>query len=64
LAERLRDVEEAVSRYRDAEDLLEQERERLYESLREAHRAGASFQLLGDIAGLSRQRVKQIIDFE
>jgi hypothetical protein len=64
LAERPRNVEEAVSRYRDAEDALDHERERLYEALREAHRAGASFVLLGEIAGLSRQRISQIVEME
>jgi hypothetical protein len=63
-ADKLKAVEDAVSAYREAEDLLEAERERLYEALRKAHAAGASFALLGEIAGLSRQRVAQIMEGE
>ena len=62
LADKLKAVEDAVSAYRDAEDALEAERERLYGALRQAHAAGASFALLGEIAGLSRQRVAQIME--
>jgi hypothetical protein len=64
LAAKLKAVEDAESRYRDAEDALEKERERFYEALREANAAGASFALLGEIAGLSRQRVAQIVEGE
>jgi hypothetical protein len=62
LAAKLKAVEDAESRYRDAEDAIEEERERFYEALKEAHRAGASFALLGRTVGLSRQRVAQIIE--
>lgn len=43
---------------------LEQERERFYEALRDAHTAGASFALIGQIVGPSRQRVAQIVEAE
>jgi hypothetical protein len=62
LAEKLRDVETAVERLRVAEDELDRERGLLRDALRGAHAVGASYALLGRVAGLSRQRVAQIIE--
>ena len=37
-------------------------RERLYDAMREAARAGATQEELGEAAGVSRQRVGQLVD--
>jgi hypothetical protein len=62
LAEKLRDVETAVERLRVAEDELDRKRGLFRDALRGAHAVGASYALLGRVAGLSRQRVAQIIE--
>ena len=54
-------VSEALEAVRAAEAEHERARGRLRTALRAAHRAGASYSLLGRLAGLSRQRVAQLI---
>ena len=54
-------VSEALDAVRAAEAELERARRRLRTTLRAAHRAGASYSLLGRLAGLSRQRVAQLV---
>ena len=54
-------VSEALEAVRTAEAELERARRRLRTALRAAHRAGASYSLLGRLAGLSRQRIAQLI---
>ncbi len=61
-ATRLTAVSEALEAVSSAEAELERARRRLRTALRAAHRAGASYSLLGRLAGLSRQRVAQLID--
>ena len=62
IATSLAAVSEALEALRAAEAELERARSRLRTALRVAHRAGASYSLLGRLAGLSRQRVAQLID--
>jgi len=54
-------VAEAAQAVLTAGAELEQARLRLRAALRAAHTAGASYTLLGQLAGLSRQRVAQLI---
>ena len=54
-------VSEALEAVRAAEAELERARRNLRTALRAAHRAGASYSLLACLAGLSRQRVAQLI---
>ena len=54
-------VSEALEAVRAAEAELERARRKLRTALRAAHRAGASYSLLGRLAGLSRQRIAQLI---
>ena len=54
-------VSEALEAVRAAEAELERARRRLETALRSAHQAGASYSLLGRLAGLSRQRIAQLI---
>jgi hypothetical protein len=54
-------VSEAAETVRASEEDLEEAREKLREALEEAHDAGAPYSLLGDLAGLSRQRVAQLV---
>jgi hypothetical protein len=54
-------VSEAVVALRAAEAEVDRARNRLRTVLRAAHKAGASYSLLGHLAGLSRQRVAQLI---
>jgi hypothetical protein len=61
-ATRLTAVSEALEAVSAAEAELERARRRLRTALRAAHRAGATYSLLGRLAGLSRQRVAQLID--
>ena len=60
-ATRLTAVSEALEAVRAAEAELERARRKLRTALRAAHKAGASCSLLGRLAGLSRQRVAQLI---
>jgi hypothetical protein len=63
-AAKLTAVTEAAKATRVAEADLEDAREALRDALIEAHEAGAPFSLLGDLAGLSRQRVAQLVQGE
>jgi hypothetical protein len=54
-------VSEALEAVRAAEAELERARRRLETALRSAHQEGASYSLLGRLAGLSRQRIAQLI---
>jgi hypothetical protein len=54
----------AQSSVRVCEADLEDAREKLREALLDAHDSGAPFSLLGDLAGLSRQRVAQLVAAE
>jgi hypothetical protein len=54
-------VEEAATRLEVAERETAAAREALREALREAHRLGASFGQLGEVVGLSRSRVAQLV---
>jgi hypothetical protein len=58
---RLSAVPEALEAVSAAEAELERARRGLRTALRAAHRAGASYSLLGRLAGLSRQRVAQLV---
>ncbi len=60
-ASRLSAVAEALEAVQAAEAELERARRRLRTALRAAHKAGASYSLLGRLVGLSRQRVAQLI---
>ena len=61
IATSLAAVSEALEAVRVAEAELERARRRLRTALRAAHKAGASYSLLGRLIGLSRQRVAQLI---
>jgi DNA-directed RNA polymerase specialized sigma24 family protein len=61
LSEALSVVTHAAEELRTAEDALEQARERFRQALTDAHKAGASYGLLGRLVGLSRQRVAVLI---
>ena len=54
-------VSEALEAVSTTEAELERARRRLRTALRAAHQAGASYSLLGRLAGLSRQRVAQLV---
>ena len=60
VADRLAAVTKALEGVRAAEDDLDAAREDLRTAIREAHRAGASYGLLGQLTGLSPQRVAQL----
>jgi hypothetical protein len=60
-AAKLTAVTEAAKATRVAEADLEDARAKLQEVLQDAHEAGAPYSLLGDLAGLSRQRVAQLV---
>jgi hypothetical protein len=53
-------VSDALDAVSTAEAELKQARRRLQTTLRAAHRAGASYSLLGRLSGLSRQRIAQL----
>jgi hypothetical protein len=61
LGRRLSAVSEALEAVEAAEAELERARRRLRTALRAAHKAGASYSLLGRLSGLSRQRVAQLV---
>jgi hypothetical protein len=63
-AAKLSAVSEAAEEVRTVEADLEDAREKLRQALEEAHDAGAPYSLLGDLAGLSRQRVSQLVSGE
>lgn len=54
-------VEEARARETTAERELDAARTALISALREAHELGASYGQLGDLIGLSRQRVAELV---
>lgn len=60
-AAKLSAVSEAAGAVAEVETDLEAARERLRAALKAAHRAGASYSLLGELSGLSRQRVAQLV---
>jgi hypothetical protein len=62
IATSLARVSEALEAVQAAEADLAQARRRLRTALRAAHRTGASYSLLGRLAGLSRQRIAQLIN--
>lgn len=61
---RLRDLRRVIRAYRRAETRLETLRSELLRELLEAHEArpGASLQELGDLMGVSRQRIHQLVE--
>jgi hypothetical protein len=61
LAQAIGAVNDASERVDAAQSELEQARENLRRSLREAHEAGASYALLARIVGTSRQYITRII---
>ena len=61
IATSLAAVSDALESVRAAEAELKRARGTLRTTLRAAHKAGASYSLLGRLAGLSRQRVAQLI---
>jgi hypothetical protein len=60
-AAKLTAVSEAAQAVAGSEADLEAAREKLRAALKAAHRAGASYSLLGELSGLSRQRVAQLV---
>jgi hypothetical protein len=60
-AGRLAAVSDALEAVSAAEVELSRARRRLRTTLRAAHQAGASYSLLARLAGLSRQRVAQLV---
>jgi DNA-directed RNA polymerase specialized sigma24 family protein len=60
-AERLDEVQEAHVKLDAAEAQLEEAREQFREALRAAYESGATYQEIGDLLGLSRQRIAQLI---
>ena len=60
-AAKLSAVSEAAEAVGAIEADLEAAREKLRAALKAAHRAGASYSLLGELSGLSRQRVAQLV---
>jgi hypothetical protein len=62
IATTLAAVSHALQAVRAAEAELDQTRNALQTALHAAHQAGASYSLLGQLTGLSRQRVGQLIN--
>ncbi len=62
LADLLQAVTDAASAIRQREHDLEQARIDLSEAINRAHAAGASFELIGRLLGVSRQRVAQLAE--
>jgi hypothetical protein len=61
LAEKISAAARAAKELRAADDTRDAARARFRQALTEAHEAGASYGLLGQVVGLSRQRVARII---
>lgn len=59
LPTRLAEVAEAAEELHELNERIVVVRTRLYDRLRAAHAAGASYALLGRIAGVSRQAISQ-----
>jgi hypothetical protein len=64
LPTRLAEVAEAAEELHELNEKITAVRKRLYDRLRAAHAAGASYALLGRIAGVSRQAISQAIKGE
>ena len=62
LADLLQAVTDAAASIRQRENDLEQARLDLATAINRAHEAGASFELIGRLLGVSRQRVAQLAD--
>jgi hypothetical protein len=60
IAGRIASVTEALESVRAAEGDLDAARKQLRHAVRAAHKAGASYGLLGQVTGLSPQRVQQL----
>jgi hypothetical protein len=63
-ADALNRVAEAAEAITRLEPRLEAARRELHEAIREAHEGGASLAVIARVAGISRQRVGQIIKRE
>jgi hypothetical protein len=61
LPARLQAVIESDRQLRETEATHEQARERFRRALREAHEAGATYEQLGKLVGLSRQRIGVLV---
>jgi hypothetical protein len=61
LAAKLAAVSDAAVRLQSVEEEAENARAELWEALREAHHQGATYSLLAELSGYSRQRVSQIL---
>ena len=61
LAASLQAVIDADRQLRETEAAHEQARERFRSALREAHDAGATYEQLGKLVGLSRQRIGVLV---
>jgi hypothetical protein len=61
LPARLQAVIDADHELRETETTHEQARERFRRALQEAHEAGATYEQLGKLVGLSRQRIGVLI---
>jgi hypothetical protein len=61
LPARLQAVIDSDRELREAEAAHEQARERFRRALQEAHEAGATYEQLGKLVGLSRQRIGVLI---
>jgi hypothetical protein len=61
LADKLAAVTQVAHELQASEDQLHAARQRLRDALREAHTEGASFTMLGQLLGLSRQRIAQML---
>lgn len=63
-ADALNRVAQAAVAISRLEPRLEDARRELYEAIREAHAEGASLTVIAKVAGLTRQRVHQIVQAE
>jgi hypothetical protein len=61
LPARLAEVSESAEELHALEEKVVAARARFYERLRAAHAAGATYALLGRIAGISRQAISQVL---
>jgi|GEM_PF-1826918 len=61
LASRLQAVIDADRQLRETEAAHEQAREHFRRALQEAHEAGATYEQLGKLVGLSRQRIGVLV---
>jgi hypothetical protein len=61
IPESLQALYDATTRLRRAEANLDRERRDFADAIYEAHRAGASYALIGRVVGLTRQRIAAIL---